>query len=61
MNTERKYLYAIEVAALFHVGSKTVARWAAEGKLPSMRTLGGHRRYPRAEIEALANKPERRR
>jgi len=59
--TERAYLYAAEVAALFRVGSKTVARWAAEGKLPSMKTLGGHRRYPRKEIEALANKPERKR
>ena len=32
---------------------KTVSRWAQEGMLPYFRTLGGHRRYPDAEIRAL--------
>jgi excisionase family DNA binding protein len=32
---------------------KTVSRWAQEGRLPYLRTLGGHRRYPDAEIRAL--------
>ena len=32
---------------------KTVSRWAQEGRLPFFRTLGGHRRYPDAEIRAL--------
>lgn len=41
-----------EVAALFRVNPKTVTRWAAAGRLSSVRTLGGHRRYRRAEIEA---------
>jgi excisionase family DNA binding protein len=31
----------------------TVSRWAQEGRLPFFRTLGGHRRYPDAEIRAL--------
>ncbi|WP_446566379.1 BldC family transcriptional regulator [Trueperella abortisuis] len=39
-----------EVAALFRVDPKTVARWADSGKLPSIRTLGGHRRFPRKEV-----------
>jgi excisionase family DNA binding protein len=34
-----------EVAALFRVDPKTVTRWAKAGKLTSIRTLGGHRRY----------------
>jgi excisionase family DNA binding protein len=34
-----------EVAALFRVDPKTVTRWAKAGKLTSVRTLGGHRRY----------------
>lgn len=38
-----------EVAARFRVDPKTVTRWAKTGKLPSIRTLGGHRRY-RADI-----------
>jgi excisionase family DNA binding protein len=44
------YLLAAEVADILHVSPKTVSRWAKEGKLPFMKTLGGHRRYPEAEI-----------
>jgi excisionase family DNA binding protein len=49
----RTYLRSSEVAELLHVSPKTVARWAKEGKLPCLRTLGGHRRYPEREIRAL--------
>ncbi len=42
-----------EVAALFRVDPKTVTRWARAGKLTSLRTLGGHRRYRESEIRAL--------
>lgn len=42
-----------DVAALFGVDQKTVTRWAAAGKIPFFRTLGGHRRYHRAEVLAL--------
>jgi predicted site-specific integrase-resolvase len=35
------------------VSPKTVSRWAQEGRLPYFGTLGGHRRYPDAEIRAL--------
>ncbi len=51
---QRDYLTVSEVADLFHVSSKTVVRWANDGKLPYMATLGGHRRFPRASIETLA-------
>lgn len=48
-----------EVAALFRVDPKTVTRWAKAGKLTSIRTLGGHRRYKASEVYALlaANSP----
>ena len=39
-----------EVAAAFRVDPKTVTRWAKAGKLNSIRTLGGHRRYLEAEV-----------
>jgi excisionase family DNA binding protein len=39
-----------EVAEAFRVDVKTVGRWAKEGKLTSIRTLGGHRRFRRDEI-----------
>jgi excisionase family DNA binding protein len=51
----RNYLRTTEVASLLNVSPKTVSRWAQEGKLPFLRTLGGHRRYPRREIEQLAD------
>lgn len=47
-----------EVAALFRVDPKTVTRWAKAGKLTSIRTLGGHRRYKESEVKnLLANNP----
>lgn len=42
-----------EVAAMFRVDPKTVTRWAKAGKLSSVRTLGGHRRYLASEVKAL--------
>lgn len=42
-----------EVAQLFRVDPKTVTRWAKDGKLSSIRTLGGHRRYKEAEVYSL--------
>lgn len=39
------YLRPIEVAALLHISPKTLARWAKEGRIASVRTPGGHRRY----------------
>ena len=48
-----RYLLTAEVADILHVSPKTVSRWAKEGKLPFLKTLGGHRRYPAAEIRQL--------
>lgn len=39
-----------EVAELFRVNPKTVTRWAKSGKISSIRTLGGHRRFSATEI-----------
>ena len=44
-----------EVASLFRVDPKTVTRWAKAGKLTSIRTLGGHRRYKESEVKSLLN------
>jgi excisionase family DNA binding protein len=52
--TEPSYLRTAQVAELLYVSPKTVSRWAQEGRLPFFRTLGGHRRYPEAEIRELA-------
>lgn len=50
---EQALLTPAEVARAFRVDPKTVARWATSGKLSAVRTLGGHRRFYAAEIEAL--------
>lgn len=42
-----------EVAALFRVDPKTVTRWALAGRIGSIRTPGGHRRFHEAEVRAL--------
>lgn len=55
----REYLRVAEVADLFHVSTKTVVRWATEGKLPHVLTLGGHRRFPRADIEKVVESLQR--
>ena len=41
------------VAKLFRVDPKTVTRWAKTGKLTAIRTLGGHRRYRKSEVQSL--------
>jgi len=54
MNSEQEVLLTpAEVASLFRVDPKTVTRWAKSGKLTSIRTLGGHRRYKESEVKAL--------
>ncbi|MBM9433904.1 BldC family transcriptional regulator [Flaviflexus equikiangi] len=58
--TENDLLTPSQVAALFHVDPKTVTRWANAGKLSSIRTLGGHRRFRREEVEKLLTATARR-
>lgn len=42
-----------EVARILSVNPRTVARWANQGKLPSIRTPGGHHRFRKSDIEDL--------
>jgi len=52
---ERVDLYMpAEVAEIFGVSVNTVDRWAQHGRLPFIRTLGGHRRYVAAAVDELA-------
>lgn len=62
MNTDRgersqaEFLRTAEVARLLHVSPKTISRWAKESRLPFVRTLGGHRRFPAEQIRELVLK-----
>lgn len=42
-----------QVAELFGVVPQTVIVWARSGKLAHHRTLGGHRRFLREDVDAL--------
>ncbi|WP_236594552.1 BldC family transcriptional regulator [Actinosynnema sp. CA-299493] len=42
-----------EVASLFRVDPKTVTRWATAGRIGSIRTPGGHRRFRESEVQQL--------
>jgi excisionase family DNA binding protein len=53
VSAQEKLLTPSEVATLFRVDPKTVTRWAKAGKLTSIKTLGGHRRYRESEVKAL--------
>lgn len=50
---DEKLLTPGEVAELFGVDPKTVARWADAGRLDALRTLGGHRRYRAGDVRRL--------
>ncbi len=54
MGDTTTYLSSKEVAALLHVSSATISRWARQDRLPYVRTLGGHRRYPADGLIRLA-------
>lgn len=53
--TRDRLLTPAEVAAEFRVDRKTVTRWAAAGRINSIRTPGGHRRFRESEVRALLN------
>jgi len=42
-----------EVALMFRVNPKTVTRWASAGRIGSIRTPGGHRRFRESEVNGL--------
>jgi excisionase family DNA binding protein len=55
---EERLLTPGEVAALFRVDPKTVTRWAAAGRIASLRTPGGHRRFRESLVHALLTAEE---
>jgi excisionase family DNA binding protein len=49
----QQLLRSHEVAVLFDVTERTVINWAAAGKLPSLRTIGGHLRFRSEDVLEL--------
>ena len=42
-----------EAALMAGVGTTSVKRWAEEGRLPCVKTAGGHRRFRRSDLQAV--------
>lgn len=63
MTTEqpRELMTVGEVAHLFRVDPKTVARWAKDGRISSVRTVGGHRRFYKDEVYSILQEGESKR
>jgi excisionase family DNA binding protein len=53
---EGQLLRTSDVALLFEVSERTVSEWAKKGQIPSVRTPGGHRRYPAEGIRWMLEK-----
>jgi putative resolvase len=49
----RRFVSARGVVEATGMSASTVRRWSREGKLPSVRTLGGHRRYDLAKVREV--------
>lgn len=48
-----EWLTLSQASTRLGIADSTLRRWADSGQLASMTTLGGHRRFPRAVIEAM--------
>ncbi len=48
---DEEYLTSSEAARLLGVSPKTISRWADDGRIASIVTLGGHRRFARSVVE----------
>ena len=53
MENPERLLTPGEVALMFNFAPKTVTRWASTGRIGSIRTPGGHRRFRASEIDGL--------
>lgn len=55
ISNDKKYYTTHEVATLFGVTSATIIKWVKDGKVYAYKTLGGHRRIGRTEVNKLAD------
>lgn len=52
-NIDTEWISLHDASALLGVAPSTVRRWGDDGRLPTRRTLGGHRRFLRVAVEQL--------
>lgn len=58
VKTGERLLTTREAADILGVGPTTVKRWSDEGKLPALKTAGGHRRYREVDVLAMRHRGE---
>jgi excisionase family DNA binding protein len=51
--SDTQFLTRSEVAKMLGVSPNTVTRWAREGRLACLVTLGGHHRFDREVVEQI--------
>ena len=59
-DANEEYLSAGDAARLLCVSARTVSRWADQGRIPHLVTLGGHRRFPKSSVLKLLGSAQRR-
>jgi excisionase family DNA binding protein len=52
VQSNEDYVTPGEAARYLHVSPKTINRWANDGRIPCIVTLGGHRRFRREDVDA---------
>ena len=55
---KRDVISTKEAASILGVGPTTIKRWADEGRISSLRTAGGHRRFRLQDIQALLQREQ---
>ena len=50
---QNQLLTMAEVADIFRVSKQAIRTWTNSGKLPCIRTPGGHRRFRREDVEKM--------
>jgi len=55
MGKEKRHYTSKELGYLLGVRSGTVAKWTNDKKIKCVKTPGGHRRYPKSEVERIMN------
>jgi len=54
---EDRWMTPAEVAKIFSVSVRTISNWADAGKMVSIRTPGGQRRFAASEVARLFESP----
>ena len=57
----KEFVTVSEAARMLGVCCKTIRDWTNDGRLPCVRTLGGHRRIRKSDIDELVGGNDERR